>query len=664
MKRNRLAAGVVVLAFFFVASLVADENEDGKKPILGAYSRALRGFVTDESGKPVSGAAIESMGYSGERKLLGRSAENGKFSVRSNTPGYSGETLIVTGPDGKRGSFISRYSYDRGTEKVFRVVLTPYRRTKVVVLDGDNKRIAGADVRLIAKYDGLAQGVTGENGECTLEFAADAEVDWVIAYKSGAGFDYHENYDSHPTQFRLELPEQIDLKLDGSVSVDVQVVDTAEKPVANAAATPWTIKKIGKLSSANLSGLRLGMTDEMGVATFDWIPKDLESQATFLVRHPKYYCQRPPEYRPINGEPKMPLETTVLKLAKVSGRVTYADGRPAAGIRIQGEGRGGNHYFRGHTSTEEDGTYSMDIYPGQTTILAVTEDLVGARSVTGVKLSEGEQLADQNFVLNGGTVIQGIATIGLKGAPLPGQLATLIQQANGSSLVRWNSTDRDGRYQFIVGPGVYELHLPNSEQTVTVNVDRQKEIVNDIHVDRLQRGKFTGVVVDEEGNAVPRAAVLSESSVAGHAGFTTRANTDGRFTTERWNDDMVVYAYQNVIGMAGFVSVAANDVEIQVPIRPGASISGTVVDVEGNPQVNQQIHLLIRIPDAGRGINRFAQTDEKGRFEFRAIAVGIRCTVYPLGNPVKGKAPEFEIDEAKEIDLAEPIVVQVPAAGG
>ena len=395
------------------------------------------------------------------------------------------------------------------------------------------------------------------------------------------------------------------------------------------------------------------------MAKLDWIPKDGERNVTFLVRHPKYHCPIRPKCIPGSAEDKT-LVTNVLALATVSGRVTFADGRPASGIRIQGEGRGAsNQYFRGHTSTQEDGTYSLDIYPDQSTILAVTDDQFGAESITSIRLTEGKKRNGQDFVLGGGTVIHGIATVGNEARPTAGQNATLIQKADGSSLVRWSTTDRDGRYHFIVGPGVYELTLPNAEETLTVTVDNQGEIVHDTHADRLARGAFSGKIVDEQGNPVGDTLVLGESDVRGHAGFKSNGDEEGQFVTERWNDDMVVYAYQNAARKAGFAEVSATDQEVSLAIRDAASVVGMVVDEKGKPQANLRMQILLKLPNLDRGISFFSLTDEKGQFEFPAVAVGTRCTIYASTAPVAVKAPEIKIEAAKEYKLDVPLVVKV-----
>ncbi len=178
----------------------------------------------------------------------------------------------------------------------------------------------------------------------------------------------------------------------------------------------------------NLSGeFDLGVTGKDGMVRFDWIPEDLHGGLSFIVHHSDYHCPQLPNWQP--GKDSKGLTATLLRNAIVRGRVTLPDGRPAAGIMLQGEGRGAtNMYFRGHTRTKEDGTYEMKIYPNQSTILAVTADEWAAVSHTGIRLEEGGIKENIDFKLTEGTIIQGVVTLGRDKKPSVGETATLIQK--------------------------------------------------------------------------------------------------------------------------------------------------------------------------------------------------------------------------------------------
>lgn len=166
----------------------------------------------------------------------------------------------------------------------------------MTIVDGAGKPLSDASVRLYAEYGKLVESQTDVTGKAKFEFPADAQVDWIAAFKAGHGFDYYENYDSFPTQIRLDVPAEVNLKLDGFTSVKVKVVDTKNQPLSGVGVTPWSIEKAGKVSYANLSADQLGKTDANGVATFDWIPSDLKGAVTFLIRDKRFHCPATPHY--------------------------------------------------------------------------------------------------------------------------------------------------------------------------------------------------------------------------------------------------------------------------------------------------------------------------------------------------------------------------------
>ena len=160
--------------------------------------------------------------------------------------------------------------------------------------DAGQKAVRNATVDVIVEYRLLTSGKTDGNGNVTLQAPVDAPVDWVTARCDHIGFDYYENYSSFQSLARLDAPTKIDLVLNGSREVQVTMVDSKNEPVADGRVMPWTFKKQGKLHRINLSGRKLGITDESGIVRFAWLPTDLESRITFITSHPQYYCPKYP----------------------------------------------------------------------------------------------------------------------------------------------------------------------------------------------------------------------------------------------------------------------------------------------------------------------------------------------------------------------------------
>lgn len=605
---------------------VADEP---KKQVKGARTTLLRGLVVDEDRKAVANATIKGIRLGMGKSFVTKTNNSGAFAKHIPGEANHGIPLLVQDPTGKLTSFVSGFDYEVSDAKPFTIVLKPSQQSVVTVTDKDGKPVVGASVNLIASHSLIAEFETDKAGVAKLDFPADAKVDWIYAYKSEVGFDYYENYDAFPTQDRLDVPNKLNLSLNGAVPLSVTVQDSQGQPVSGVMVLPWTIKKKDKLSFINLSGTGDQFSDADGKCTFGWIPNDMDYAVSFLGHSADHFCPGNPTYK-VSKPDKTDLTMKVLQKATVRGRVTYDDGTPAAGIRLQGEGRGAtNHYFRGYTSTGEDGTYELQIYPDQNTIIAVLDKQVAAESAVDILLREGKA-GKADFELIGGTIISGIITAGKNKTPTAKQTATLIEKGdNGATLVQWSETNEQGRYRFCVGPGTYTLRLVEGKAT-PIQVKDEATMTFDKHIARLPRGQFSGTVIDLDGNAVGDASIQGEPiDNDGHAGFTTTSKADGSFETERWKDNMSVLAIDTKRSLAGYARIKPDDDSVTIQLEPAASVSTTVVDKAGKPLANCRIQLTINNKDpGGASIYRMSRTDKDGRVKFTAVPLGATHRIY------------------------------------
>ena len=158
-------------------------------------------------------------------------------------------------------------------------------------------------------------------------------------------------------------------------------------------------------------------TDDSGVATFGWLPASVEDGVPIVVLPGEYSCPAPPTYT--GGVDGTPLEARLLRNTRIGGFVRHADSRPAAGILVRAEGRGAtNQYCRRHTRTRDDGSYSFDVDPGQSYMIAVLDARWAARSLTGVIVHEGKTVEglDPNCSLDR-NAHHGLVTKGRAGHP-------------------------------------------------------------------------------------------------------------------------------------------------------------------------------------------------------------------------------------------------------
>lgn len=639
----------IALAQDDVSGGSASENEE-----TSLLDFLVRGNVVDEEGKPVGGATIEIISRVDQPPRIVKAFDNGAFLTRVKANGYYGVSLLVHNPERTKASFVSRYdlkTVDRGPLKV---TVTPFRTTTVTVADESGVPVENARVVVQAKYEVVARAATGADGKAMLSFPTDAKVDWINAFKPGAGYDYHENYNAFPTQERLDVPDEVALVLNGASKVAVKALDSAGRPLEGIIASPWTIKKRGKISYANLGGAMTERTNEEGIARFDWIPSDLEQGVTMLLNHDDYHCPNWPRYSRDSEEEV--LEATLFENAIVHGTISYSDGSPAAGIRLQGEGRGAtNHYFRGHTMTDEDGKYEIKIYPDQDTILAVTDDRYAASS-TGIELGEGEQ-QQVDLILQSGTLIHGVFTVGPDDEPWQGETATLIQKEGKSSLVRWSESDENGRYQFRVGPGAYELRLA-SDPPRQITVETEEEFAYNAHSERRLRETLRGKVVDSSGAVVANAAVYGESlQVNGHAGFHTQTDEEGAFASERWTDEMLVYAVQNSEKLAGYKQISEDDREMQLVLDATATVLVSVVDDMGDAVVHRDVSVALSLRKRGPNgsIQFWTTTDGQGKCSI-AVPEGMLCNVRVKAGEKFTEPRQAVVDAIKDYPIA-PFVI-------
>ncbi len=323
----------------------------------------------------------------------------------------------------------------------------------------------------------------------------------------------------------------------------------------------------------------------------------------------------------------------------------HADGRPAAGILIRAEGHGAtNHYCRMHTRSGEDGSYSFDVHPDQSYMIAVLDDRWGARSLSGVLVREEEPRGGLDITLSAGTLIHGVVTKRGGGAPLKGETITLVEHgqnlpaalgvqspnATAESLPQWARTDSAGRYQLRVGPGRYTLSGSGDEAPGELNVEMQSEIVSDFRVAESSEWRsLTGVAIEKAPTgerAIPGAMI--EAAPIGRHGAESRtvADTSGRFELSvAPGQALAIYTRDPERKLAGITPVGADANDVRTFASPASRISGKVLDAAGRPVLGRAVTFRLETGRDFHASARFSQrtkTDAAGRYEFRGAAVG------------------------------------------
>ncbi len=450
--------------------------------------------------------------------------------------------------------------------------------------------------------------------------------------------------------------------------------------MAGVAFGAWVIKKRGKLAEANISGSRIARarSDRDGIATFDWLPEDAERTVSLLLVPGEYHAPERPIFNP---DYQTPVKTVrLVRKVTLRGKVIGPDGRPAPGISVEAAGVGksfADDYDRNYARTGADGSYSIAVASDHSYMVAVSDRSWAARSQTGIVLRrEGETRDVPDLKLVEGTLLRGRVTVGPDNAPLAGSWIGLTQQGdplprdygsrNGDAerLHRGIETDAEGRYDFRIGPGEYELRGPGPKGTEALTVEAQEEIVRDFHLEGLHGVKFhhlRGQVHDlAKGKHTPVAdAVLTAFGPIGRE-IEGRADAGGRFDLSVFYDPAFLYARNPEGTRAGFVAIKPGEGLALVHLGPAGRVTGRITDQGGKPLAGWRVWLTIHVEaESGSSttFNRETVTDDRGNYTFVGLVADTRCEISapPRPEPWDGNGAisrqEFKLGDPRPITL-------------
>lgn len=674
MRITRFGIGAALLVIVFLPppvtgvladSMVPGEQTETKKAKDQEPATVIGGIVVDGADKPVSGAEVELK--RGQAIVRAVSQSDGKFQMTvAEAPKYGFNLLAKKG---ERLAFL-RVSGRPSNDflKSLRLELKPERRVDVTVADGKGQPVGGARAGAMSNIvEFVAESLTDAKGRATLRVPADIDIWEVFAWKGGVGFDYRSfvKTDGEP-QADVELapppapPAAVALKLDGARTLRVTILDGDGRPIPKMLLYPRTLEKSDAASNIHLSGAPEdfgAVTDEHGVATWDWLPT-WQKRPLVLWPSSKEYAQRQLMWQPKNGASTA---TFVLyRLQTVRGRVTHADGSPAANILIRAGGAGYDHDEGYHTSAKTDaqGKYELRVAPQQLYLIVVDDKKWAASPQTGFAVLPKTPVPDKDFVLRPATVIKGKVTIG-KGKeekPHAGQHLSLNQSGVDNlalpdalpnpeksrlyvqpSIGRSIATDADGCFEFRVGPGKYHLFGPSRIKPVEITVTDQKQLEFDLNAPRVEMGRLTGMVVTGMPPA-PVANAVIQGIYRGDARnpfFAAKANADGRFEAQRLLHPLVLHARHPNGQLAGMVEIGPDDATVTIPLLKVASAQGRLIDGEtGLPLADRKLVYGVRVytgePRKSPFFTAFGgetTTDSEGRFELNGLVAGQKYSV-------------------------------------
>jgi protocatechuate 3,4-dioxygenase beta subunit len=636
----------VILGLAPGAIVRADDDE--------ANGIELNGTVVDEAGKPVAGAEVTA---SRSKHAPVTSDEGGVFRLSLPVSSYGRvfAMLVAHAPDGRSGE--QMVATEANELKPVRIVVKPSRQIEVRVCDGEGRPVEGAEIRVLSNLQPILAGRTDADGRWAGRVPAEFPGWSLYAWKPRVGFDYALGERARgSTEPPRPLPAALTLTLDGvREPLRLKAVDRDGKPLAGIKLGPWLLHKPGHEAEMNDMTDAFPETGADGIATLDWLPARLEGRFSIVTSTTTYY---PPEHAMVVPDDRPVEEVTVLLLPyeTLSGRVTTADGVPAADVLVRADGQGaGSNSFHGSAVTGPDGRYAIRVHSEQAYILAATKGGLAAPYRADLIVRAGKPVADADLVLGRGTRVRGqvavgpdrkpVAQVGVQAVIDRGGIPDELKREGdryyrGMQMSFWNQTDPDGRYEFLLGPGEYTLQGPPRVPPVKLTIpteDPPAEVVRDFTMPRPETGPFRATVVDEAGKPVADAVVkgMYASNEARRWFHDTRTDRQGVLHIERSLDPLVIQAESPDRSRAGIARVDADAAEAQIVVKPAATATGRLVDPDGKPIAGRKISYGIRIHMGPERNSPFSwyfggalTTDEQGGFRMPGLVVGESYEIY------------------------------------
>ncbi|WP_406699854.1 carboxypeptidase regulatory-like domain-containing protein [Singulisphaera sp. Ch08] len=623
----------------------------------------LVGTVVDESGKGVAGATLTATTWGKPIEI--EADASGAFRLvvppELKSSGRLWISLLARDAEGRLG-LLSVFQ-EVETKVPVKVVLMPSRELVVVVRDGQGKPVAEADVDVIKDSLPVVAGRTDANGRWVTRVPVGATRWAVLGRKAKVGMDYASADRARGSlEKAIPLPGEVGLKLDGVQPLRVKVVDREGKPIAGVNVGPWLIWKPDHESDINLSGMltRWPATGQDGLASLDWLPEIPKRGRSILAHSEGYHTADHATSVPPDKSVEE-VTITMLPNERLSGRVSDAEGRPAAGvvIKLQGQGGGDNQFF-GTARTDAEGRYETKVYSEQAYVLTATRDDLAAPYRSDVVVFAGKPLEGVDLVLGKATRIRGRVTVGKDERPVPKSQVTLLIRkgqvpkelvrpgdrfSREISLRAWAMSDDSGRYEFTVGPGDYQILGPPRVDPAKVSIppaNPPAEIVVDLKMPRPEVGPFAATVVDSEGRPVAGAVVegMYASYQARRSFSPLKTDDKGSFQVERSLDPLVLYVRTADGKRGGIFRSDAEATEARIAVGPVVPATGRLLDSNLQPVAKRKLSYGIRVYKGPEQTGPWAETyggttetDDQGRFTLENLVPGHKYNLtLPLGD--------------------------------
>jgi len=311
-----------------------------------------------------------------------------------------------------------------------------------------------------------------------------------------------------------------------------------------------------------------------------------------------------------------PVSITMKAGASITGRIVYdGTGKGAGGIRVLAKSSG--LFMSGiYTTSKRDGSFSFAGLTSDSYSLIINnagkDGTLAAEKVKGIVVGENDKITDIELRLVKGTVITGRVLDADSGAAIPNHFVSLNDPDVEPYVNRidYTSTKADGSFTFHVAPGDYQVMTIPPEGYIHPDWYRQSNRVDDfripvdvsvavnetVRVDKFRLPKglvVTGTFKDSDGNPV---GDVTYSYGEAFEGKTAVAASDGSFalTGLKKKEKLYLKAKNQVKQLRANreIEITADlDIDFELERYETTSISGRLVDTDGNPVTDGRVDL-------------------------------------------------------------------------
>jgi protocatechuate 3,4-dioxygenase beta subunit len=495
----------------------------------------------------------------------------------------------------------------------------------------------------------VAEKNTGTDG--TFTFTATKQNDEF--YRVGSLIARKERLALGWATWTMRADQHLDITLGEPKELAGDVVDEQGRPVGNAEVA-MGVALIGKpedqrfLTDWMVPGLLRVKTDDRGHFTFANLP----AEATFelLARKPGRATVCTFDVSAFRGERaqfspgQAGIRITLPPEALIQGVVVEkAGGKPVGGIKVQAlsESQRGAVLPPETVTASESGTFRLGgLAPGSYLVQLPSNRGQVAEWVAEpvrVTVKAGETKSEVQVQLVKGAVIE-VLVKETDGKPI-GKASVGVRNTQRDSY-SGGTTDEKGLARIRVVPGQYAVSGPFREGYSRPAGEEQVS-VEDGQTQRVElvltaAPKIAGTVRDEAGR--PLAGVKIEiKPMGGPSEYTTDAQ--GRFEVSwdprTWGPGgttIVLVAREEARNLAEAVEIEERTTRLDLTLKPGGIITGTVLNEEGKPLRGAHVRVSLQVARWGSSLGRgdLATTGPDGRFEIKAVPLEQRYVVTAL----------------------------------